>query len=203
MEELLLLSQQLDFRDLKAVPIISASRWLVKRGDAVKVCLKDGGESAKLTFGRRVQKTGLVLVLLTDLLIIGKRKGVEKVLVQDYCPRNMVQVSDTHPITGLCEPGSFPLWLTLLNNHENKTQELLIVLSSSVERCAWIDLLTPNTAQVDGEKIYEGWDCPKVEAIVPYTPESTEELALEPADTAKVLKKSQDGCDELTEMSRL
>ena len=38
--------------------------------------------------------------IFLDLLIIGKRKGGERVMVQDYCPRNMLQVSDSHPITG-------------------------------------------------------------------------------------------------------
>jgi len=28
------------FRDLKAVPIISASRWLVKKGNVTKICLR-------------------------------------------------------------------------------------------------------------------------------------------------------------------
>jgi hypothetical protein len=37
MEEMLILSQQLDFREVKALPLISASRWLVKRGDVVRI----------------------------------------------------------------------------------------------------------------------------------------------------------------------
>ena len=36
MEELLILSQQLDFKEVRAVPLISASRWLVKRGEATR-----------------------------------------------------------------------------------------------------------------------------------------------------------------------
>ena len=32
-----------------------------------------------------------------------------------------------------------------------------------------------------------------MEAVVPYKPESDAEVGLEPSDTAKVLKKSQDG----------
>jgi len=193
MEELLLLSQQLDFRELKAVPIISASRWLVKKGDATKICLKEGGESAKLTFGRRVQKAQLTLVLLTDLLLITKRKSEEKLLVQDYCPRNMVQIVDSHAVTGLCEPGSFPLWLTLLQNSESRTQEILITFNSPAERSAWAHLLTPASSQVDGEKIYEGWDCPKVEAIQSFIPEADEEIGIDVCETASVLKKSLDG----------
>ena len=73
MEEMLILSQQLDFREVKAVPLISASRWLVKRGDAVRIWWKDNAE-AKLTFGRRINRQNHFFFLFTDLLVIGKKK---------------------------------------------------------------------------------------------------------------------------------
>ena len=73
MEEMLILSQQLVFKDLKAVPLISASRWLVKRTDVTRMWWKENSE-AKLTFGRRVNKQNLVMFLFTDLLAITKRK---------------------------------------------------------------------------------------------------------------------------------
>ena len=73
MEELLILSQQLDFRDVKAVPLISASRWLVRRGEATRISWRESAD-AKLTFGRRVNKQHLALFLFTDLLLITKKK---------------------------------------------------------------------------------------------------------------------------------
>ena len=45
-----------------------------------------------MTFGRRVTKHQLTLFLLTDLLLVTKKKGEERFLVLDYTPRNMVQV---------------------------------------------------------------------------------------------------------------
>ena len=75
MEELLILSQQLDFREVRALPLISASRWLVKKGEAIRFGWKETSE-AKLTFGRsRVSKQTLFFFLFTDLLVITKRKG--------------------------------------------------------------------------------------------------------------------------------
>jgi hypothetical protein len=80
MEELLILSQQLDFKEVRrAVPLISASRWLVKRGEKVtRIWWKEGGVeggvSAKLTFGRRVNRQIMCLFLFTDMLVITKRK---------------------------------------------------------------------------------------------------------------------------------
>ena len=47
--------------------------------------------------------------------------------------------------------------------------------------------------QVPGEKIYEDWDCPKVEAIETYRPLQNDEIPLKKGETANVLKKTSDG----------
>ena len=78
---------------MRAIPLISASRWLVRRGDCTRLSWKEG---EKMTFGRRVTKHQLTLFLLTDLLLVTKKKGEERFLVLDYTPRNMVQVGQHH-----------------------------------------------------------------------------------------------------------
>jgi len=50
--------------------------------------------------------------------------------------------------------------------------------------------------QVPGEKIYEDWDCPKVEAIETYKPIQNDEIPLKKGETANVLKKTSDGTDD-------
>ena len=45
--------------------------------------------------------------------------------------------------SGLCEPGSSPLWLTLLQNCESRTTELLLTFPARETRDSWADLLTP------------------------------------------------------------
>lgn len=62
------------FGAMQAVPLISSSRWLVKRGELVKVTFD---LHSKRTFGRtaRYSKTPLHLFLFTDLLLITKKKG--------------------------------------------------------------------------------------------------------------------------------
>ena len=84
-------------RDVRAIPLISASRWLVRRGECTRLSWKEG---EKMTFGRRVTKHQLTLFLLTDLLLVTKKKGEERFLVLDYTPRNMVQVGQHN--TQLC-----------------------------------------------------------------------------------------------------
>ena len=101
MEEMLILSRQLDFREVKSyVPLISASRWLVRRGEVTRVWwegagndlngLNSSGHSShhhhtfsteKLTFGRKaINRTNYTFFLFTDLLAITKRKRLENVL---------------------------------------------------------------------------------------------------------------------------
>ena len=42
-------------------------------------------------------------------------------------------------------PG-FALWLTLLQNHENKTVEMLLSFSSETERAKWVESVQPSPA---------------------------------------------------------
>ena len=94
MEEMLILSRQLDFREVKSyVPLISASRWLVRKGEVTRIWWKGAGNdlglghshssshsshtfsTEKLTFGRKaISRTNYVFFLFTDLLAITKRK---------------------------------------------------------------------------------------------------------------------------------
>ena len=197
------------FRDVKAIPLISASRWLVKRGEATRVTWKENGE--KLTFGRRVQKQNLALFLLTDMLVVTKKKGEERYLVLDYSPRNMLQITPLDSVEGVPglgesqQPG-YAVWLTLLQNQESRTLEMLLNFSSDWERERWVEALTPVMSEVPGERIYEQWDCPRVQAVSQHRPGRSEELEVEPGERANVLKKTKDGDDDQSveiESSRL
>ena len=191
------------FRDVKAMPLISASRWLVKRGECTRVTWKENGE--KLTFGRRVQKQNLVLFLFTDMLVVTKKKGEERYLVLDYSPRNLLQMTPLDSVEGVPglgesqQPG-YAVWLTLLQNQESRTLEMLLNFSSDCERERWVEAVTPVTSQVPGETIYEQWDCPKVQAVSHHRPGQRDELELQPGETASVLKKTKDGDDQSVEI---
>lgn len=151
--EMLVVSNQLDFADVKAISIMSASRWLVKKGEMQRLMWRD--IDARLTFGRKIHKQTVYVFLFTDLLVITKKKGYvvknkyfngfhfsqpnycrktyreDSYAVLDYCPRNMVQV-DEHMRTEkpIGKPGSELgknlILLTMLQNHENKTVEMVI-----------------------------------------------------------------------------
>ncbi len=115
MEEMLILSNRLDFREVsRAVPLISASRWLVRRGEVTRVWWKEGASgnaaetaAAKLTFGRRaaVNRQQLHLFLFTDLLVVARRKSEDNFVVFDHCPRNLVTLAGLDAAELSCLPG--------------------------------------------------------------------------------------------------
>lgn len=71
--EMLVVSNQLDFAEVKAISIMSASRWLVKKGEMQRLMWRD--IDARLTFGRKIHKQTVYIFLFTDLLVITKKKG--------------------------------------------------------------------------------------------------------------------------------
>ena len=75
----------------------------------------------------------------------------DKFAVVDYSHRNMVEVCElesSHGIPGLGEHSGFPAWLTLLQNHDKKTQEMLISFNSESDRSRWIEVISPVVSNV-------------------------------------------------------
>jgi len=73
MEEILIISQQLYFpSEVKAVPIVSSARWLVRRGELTHLVWR--GDEGKLTLRKKVPEIQIHLFLFTDLLVITKKK---------------------------------------------------------------------------------------------------------------------------------
>ena len=63
----------------------------------------------------------------------------------------MVEVSElesSQGIPGLGEHSGFPAWLTLLQNHEHKTQEMLISFNSEADRFGLIEVISPIISNV-------------------------------------------------------
>jgi len=73
MEEILILSRQLYFpNEVKAVPIISSVRWLVRKGELTHLVWR--GDEGKLTLRKKVPEIQIHMFLFTDLLVITKKK---------------------------------------------------------------------------------------------------------------------------------
>ncbi|XP_043214281.1 pneumococcal serine-rich repeat protein-like isoform X6 [Amphibalanus amphitrite] len=186
LEELVSISRQLVFKDIKSFPLVTKSRWLIKKGELVRTIYK--ADDSKLTFGRKQTRQQTVHVFLfNDLLLISKRKGDDSYTVLDYCLRNMVQLTEN------AEDRAEKFLLTLLNNHEGKTVEMLFCCPVESERVRWLEAVMPKPQRTDTETVYESWDCPQVQAMHPYTAQQPDELTLQIGDVMKVHRKVPDG----------
>ncbi|KAG1667383.1 Ephexin-1 [Nymphon striatum] len=163
MEEMLLISQLINFKDCKGIPLISPNRWIVKKGELTKLTFNEG--STKIPFSKTAKctKMQVYLFLFTDLLIITKQKGDGSYAVIDYCLRNMVQVSpidgeNIQKLSSRPPDGSKNLFqCIMLQNHESKTVELVFSCNLESERTRWMEAVTPPTSENPDEKIYEEW----------------------------------------------
>uniref|UniRef100_A0A2H8U1M9 Ephexin-1 n=2 Tax=Melanaphis sacchari TaxID=742174 RepID=A0A2H8U1M9_9HEMI len=191
-EEMLLLSQQLEFsskKEMKAMSVASSSRWLVRSGSMLHLT----GPDAKLTFSRKlIRPTKLYFFLFNDMFFIAKRKSDGNYTVIDYCARNFVEMEHT---TELIIPSSYKnlLKLTILENHEGKTVEMLLSCDSESSKKRWIEAMSPPISSNPEETLYNEWDCPQVFSEHPYVAVQPDELSLQNGDIVKVLTKMNDG----------
>ncbi|GBM51944.1 Rho guanine nucleotide exchange factor 26 [Araneus ventricosus] len=197
MEEMLVISQQLDFKDCKGLGLLSASRWLVKKGELVQLLLDN---SSRRTFGRssRWCKIQLYLFLFTDLLVVTRKKSDDSYSVVDFCPRNMLQVlsvdENTQPLPMRLPSNYRNLFqMIMLNNKDGKTVEMLLSCLLESDRTRWMDAMTPAKSENPDEKIYEEWDWPQFQCTHAYNAQQPDELSLEEADVVNVLRKMADG----------
>uniref|UniRef100_A0AAG5D7R7 DH domain-containing protein n=1 Tax=Anopheles atroparvus TaxID=41427 RepID=A0AAG5D7R7_ANOAO len=206
MHEMERLSRQIEFpthvRPLAIVPCgigaapSSMHRKLEKRGELVHLLWR--GDDAKLTFGKKFSKSNLYAFLFTDLLVLTKKKGDESFLVMDYCQRALLSVSSGDVVPGLPAKemqtiGKNLIIMTLLENHEGKTVEMILSCPSETERERWLTVTEPPASENPDEKIYEQWNCPQVIAVHPYQALQPDELDLDIKDVVNVHRKMADG----------
>lgn len=122
-----------------------------------------------------------------------------------HCPRPFVEVSTSTPdssATTTATPitispanisNNLLLFVTLLENQDGRTVELMLSCSTETDRQRWLDALRPTAAEEPGETIYESWDCPQVRALHYYQADQPDELGLTTGDVVNVEKKMADG----------
>lgn len=188
MEELIQINGMLEFDKLKAVPIISQTRYLEKRGEVQEI--NRGG-----TFLNLRPKFSLVyLFLFNDLLVIASKKSSERYVVLDHAHRSLVQVQpfgeDTAvPVLEHC------FCLTLLENHQGRLMERVMKAPTQSDLHRWLAAFpNPDGPNNDQEEvIYEDWDCPQVQCVQQYVANQADELNLEPTEIINVVRKTNEG----------
>ncbi|XP_028369263.1 rho guanine nucleotide exchange factor 16 [Phyllostomus discolor] len=189
-EQMYTLHTQLDFGKVKSLPLISASRWLLKRGELS--VLEETGLFRKLA-----SRPTCYLFLFNDVLLITKKKSEDSFLVQDYAQLAQVQVHKVEP-TELALPGGgnrsssvpHPFQVTLLHNSESRQEKILLSSDSASDRARWITALTHGERRGQGPA--NKGDLPQVEVTKAYLAKQVDEISLQQADVVLVLQR-EDG----------
>ncbi|XP_039602942.1 rho guanine nucleotide exchange factor 15 isoform X1 [Polypterus senegalus] len=188
MEELIHIAKTVEFDKLKALPLISQTRYLEKRGDLYEMVR--GGT----IFSSRTKFCPVYLFLFNDLLLITIKKSCDRYVVCDHAHRSLVQIqpnSDVSPGTGM----DTCFYLTLLENHQGKMVERLLKAPTQSDMHRWMAAFpNPNiTESSTDETIYDEWDCPQVHCVESYSAQQADELSMEPTDIINVLRKTAEG----------
>ncbi|XP_004425567.1 PREDICTED: rho guanine nucleotide exchange factor 16 [Ceratotherium simum simum] len=189
-EQMYTLHTQLDFGKVKSLPLISASRWLLKRGELFLV------EETGL-FRKLASRPTCYLFLFNDVLVVTKKKSEDSFVVQDYAQVDHIQVQKMEPSEPSLPGGgnrssSVPhlFQVTLLHNSEGRQEKILLSSDSASDRARWITALTHRERQGQGPT--NKGDLLQVEITKAYLAKQVDEITLQQADVVLILEQ-EDG----------
>lgn len=189
-EQMYTLHTQLDFGKVKSLPLISASRWLLKRGELFVV--EETGIFRKLA-----SRPTCYLFLFNDVLVITKKKSEDSFVVQDYAQVDHIRVQKMEPsdpslVGGSSRSSLVPhvFQVTMLHNSEGRQEKILLSSDSASDRARWITALTHRERQGRGPT--NKGDLLQVEVTKAYLAKQADEITLQQADVVLVLEQ-EDG----------
>ncbi|XP_044625461.1 rho guanine nucleotide exchange factor 16 isoform X1 [Equus asinus] len=189
-EQMYMLHTQLDFSKVKSLPLISASRWLLKRGELF--LMEETGLFRKLA-----SRPTCYLFLFNDVLVVTKKKSEDSFVVQDYAQVDHIQVQKMEPSESPLPGGggrssSVPhlFQVTLLHNSEGRQEKILLSCESASDRARWITALTHRERQGQGPT--NKGDLLQVEITKAYLAKQVDEITLQQADVVLILEQ-EDG----------
>ncbi|XP_060774313.1 ephexin-1 [Neoarius graeffei] len=183
-EELVNIANKAEF-ECKALPLVSASRWLIRDGEMTQLALNEN------ILGQK-KNCPVHLILFNDLLLVTSKKGSDKYAVHDHVHRSLIEVTEGAEVEEDLEgyDVSRVFKLDILKNHRGIPFRLLLQASTVEERDSWIKVLRSE------EGVYEEWDCPQVRCIQAYDGQQPGELSLQPEDIVSIIQKTSDGLME-------
>ncbi|XP_066226008.1 rho guanine nucleotide exchange factor 26 isoform X2 [Saccopteryx leptura] len=190
------INSQLEFK-IKPFPLVSSSRWLLKRGE-LTAYVED-----TVLFSRRTSKQQVYFFLFNDVLIITKKKSEESYIVNDYSLRDQLLVESLDNEELNSSPGknssmilysrqssaSYLFTLTVLSNHANEKVDMLLGAETQSERARWITALGHSS----GKQPPDRTSLTQVEIIRSFTAKQPDELSLQVADVVLVYQCVSDG----------
>uniref|UniRef100_A0A1A7YQV7 Rho guanine nucleotide exchange factor (GEF) 26 n=2 Tax=Iconisemion striatum TaxID=60296 RepID=A0A1A7YQV7_9TELE len=184
------INSQLEFK-IKPFPLVSSSRWMVKRGE-----LTAFGEDSGI-FLKRTSRHQVYFFLFNDVLIVTKKKSEDNYSVIDYALRDQIQVSTCEPeelnlspvksptsMLGSRQPGASHVFrLCFRSNHSDVKVPMILGTELLNERARWISALGQN---VNNKKTHDRTNVIQVEVIRSYTAKQPDEMSLQVADVVLV-----------------
>uniref|UniRef100_A0A8C8CIS4 Neuronal guanine nucleotide exchange factor n=1 Tax=Oncorhynchus tshawytscha TaxID=74940 RepID=A0A8C8CIS4_ONCTS len=185
-EELISIEKTLEFKS-KSVPVISHSRWLLKKGEVQQMA---GPKSTRTMRSKKLHHP-VYLFLFNNLLLITKRSSSgEKFQVLDSCTRAMLRTEDMED-QGQMLANVFNL--KLLENQEERHVSYMLKTSSMSDKLRWICALTPNRRTRFMSTSARQPASPQVQCIQSYSSQEPDELSIEMADVLNILERTDDG----------
>ncbi|XP_071351786.1 rho guanine nucleotide exchange factor 26-like [Trachinotus anak] len=191
------INSQLEFK-IKPFPLVSSSRWMVKRGE-LTAFVEDNG-----IFLKRTSRQQVYFFLFNDVLIVTRKKSEESYTVIDYALRNQIWVGSCQPehlnlspvrsttsMLSSRQAGANHLFcLRFRSNHSGEKVPMILGTELLNERARWISALGRS---VNNKKSQDRINAMQMEVVRTYTAKQPDELSLQVADVVLVSQTVEDG----------
>uniref|UniRef100_A0A671QRR7 Rho guanine nucleotide exchange factor (GEF) 26 n=1 Tax=Sinocyclocheilus anshuiensis TaxID=1608454 RepID=A0A671QRR7_9TELE len=181
------INSQLEFK-IKPFPLVSSSRWMVKRGELTAFVEENG------IFSKRKSRQQVYFFLFNDVLIVTRKKSEESYTVIDYALRDQIcvgscQAEDLNlsPVRGtagmLTSRQNVAIYLFQIrfrSNHSGDNVTMVLGVELLNERARWISALGQNNSNNDRMNAMQ------VEVTRTYTARQPDELSLQVTDVVLV-----------------
>ncbi|KAK0673776.1 ARHGG factor, partial [Pygoscelis papua] len=199
-EQMYTLQKQLEFGKKKPFPLISASRWLLKRGELYLLLSEEVG------IFRRGAGRLCYLFLFNDVLIITKKKSEESYTVMNYATLDQItveKIENTDPPspppgkTGSGGTARGPasghlLRVVMEKDSEGRREEIVLSAETLSDRARWIAALMHREKEKP-DTTPKG-DLSQVEITHAYLAKQADEISLQQADVVLVLGGEDGWC---------
>ncbi|XP_029873580.1 rho guanine nucleotide exchange factor 16 isoform X2 [Aquila chrysaetos chrysaetos] len=199
-EQMYTLQKQLEFGKKKPFPLISASRWLLKRGELYLLLSEEAG------IFRRGAGRLCYLFLFNDVLIITKKKSEESYTVVNYATLDQIAAEKIENADPPSPPpgktgsggaargaaGGHLLRVVMEKDSEGRREEIVLSAETLSDRARWIAALTHREKEKP-DTTPKG-DLSQVEITRAYLAKQADEISLQQADVVLVLGGEDGWC---------
>ncbi|XP_062449574.1 rho guanine nucleotide exchange factor 16 isoform X2 [Rhea pennata] len=199
-EQMYTLQKQLEFGKMKPFPLISASRWLLKRGELYQLLSEEAG------IFRKGSGRVCYLFLFNDVLIITKKKSEESYIVMNYATLDQVTVEKIENMDPPSPPpakagpsgpargaaGGHLFRVVMEKNSESGREEIVLSAETLSDRARWIAALMHR--EKEKPDTTPRGNLSQVEITQAYLAKQTDEISLQQADVVLVLGGEDGWC---------